>query len=65
MSPEGDGSAFGQVIAVDEIGLSFGVLGAFRLKTVYQPIFGRLGEMLAPVAMSAAVRIGTRRQAGA
>lgn len=46
-----------QAIAVDEVGLSFGILGAFRLKTVYQPIFAHYGETLVPVAMSAAVRI--------
>ncbi|MEQ1950040.1 EAL domain-containing protein [Mesorhizobium yinganensis] len=46
-----------RAIAVDEIGLSFGILGAVRLKSVYQPIFARLGETLVPVAMSAAVRI--------
>ncbi|MFI0845379.1 EAL domain-containing protein [Mesorhizobium sp. IMUNJ 23232] len=57
MSPDEQESPVARAIAVDEIGLSFGILGAFRLKTTYQPIFGRLGEMLVPVAMSAAVRI--------
>ena len=57
MNLEAEESPVERAIAVDEIGLSFGILGTFRLKTVYQPIFGRLGEMLAPVAMSAAVRI--------
>lgn len=43
------------VIAVDEIGLSLGVLGAVRLKTAFQPIFARQGSTLSPVAVSATV----------
>jgi EAL domain-containing protein (putative c-di-GMP-specific phosphodiesterase class I) len=50
-------SSVAEAMVVDEIGLSFGILGALRLKTIYQPIFARQGETLAPVAMLAAVRV--------
>ncbi|MDQ6436465.1 EAL domain-containing protein [Mesorhizobium sp. LHD-90] len=47
----------GEAIAVDETGLSFGIVEPYRLKTLYRPIFARRGEMLAPVALSAEVTI--------
>jgi EAL domain-containing protein (putative c-di-GMP-specific phosphodiesterase class I) len=57
MSQDAHESPVAEAMAVDETGLSFGILGALRLKTIYQPIFRRQGETLAPVAMLAAVRV--------
>lgn len=40
-------------IAVDEAGLSFGILGPLRLKAAYRPIFARRDSTLRPIAVSA------------
>ena len=38
-------------IVVDEVGIEIGVVGAYRLRTCYQPIFARLGDCLEAVAV--------------
>jgi EAL domain-containing protein (putative c-di-GMP-specific phosphodiesterase class I) len=53
MSPNQRMLAIMDAIAVDETGLSFGVLDALRLKCAFQPIFARRGPMLVPIAVSA------------
>ena len=40
-----------EAIFVDEIGIRFGVYGAFRLWSAYQPIFAPQGRTLKPVAV--------------
>lgn len=40
-----------EAIVVDEIGIEIGVYGAYRLKSSYQPIFARTGDLLRPVAV--------------
>ncbi len=57
MSPvERPVAAMQDAIAVDEIGLSFGLFQALRLKTVFQPIFARHGPMLSPCAVSTGLK---------
>ncbi len=41
----------GDAIVVDEVGLESGVYGRYRLRSSYQPIFERVGRLLAPVAV--------------
>lgn len=48
--------AMQDAIAVDDIGLSFGLFRTLRLKTVFQPIFARHGPMLSPCAVSAGLK---------
>jgi EAL domain-containing protein (putative c-di-GMP-specific phosphodiesterase class I) len=43
----------GDAIAVDEAGLSFGILGSLRLKAAYRPIFARRDSTLRPIGVSA------------
>ena len=38
---------------VDEVGITFGVIGPWRLKTVYEPVYERRGDMLNFVALRA------------
>jgi hypothetical protein len=38
---------------VDEVGIAFGVIGPWRLKTLYQPIYERRGDLLDVVAVGA------------
>lgn len=38
---------------VDEVGIAFGVIGPWRVKTLYQPVYERRGDVLAFVAISA------------
>ena len=48
------GSGPGDAWAVDEIGLAFGIVGDYRVRTTYQPVFERREGMLVPVAMTSA-----------
>src|SRR4051812_3716705 len=45
----------GEAIFADEVGIEYGVYGAFRLKTAYQPIFAPRGDTLAAVAVEALI----------
>jgi len=38
---------------VDEVGITFGVIGPWRLKTLYQPVYERRGEILSFAALRA------------
>ncbi|MBX3570481.1 MAG: EAL domain-containing protein [Rhizobiaceae bacterium] len=50
----GSPGPLGDAWAVDEVGLAFGLLGDYRLRTTYQPVFERRLDRLVPVAVSAA-----------
>ncbi|MER8897144.1 EAL domain-containing protein [Mesorhizobium sp. M0676] len=45
----------GEAIFADEVGIEYGVYGAFRLKSAYQPIFAPRGGALAAVAVEALI----------
>ncbi len=45
----------GDAIFADEIGIEYAILGDYRLRSVYQPIFAPQGRMLVPVAVEALV----------
>ncbi|MGX9144335.1 EAL domain-containing protein [Mesorhizobium sp. 128a] len=45
----------GDAIFADEVGIEYGIYGAFRLKTAYQPIFAPRGGALAAVAVEALI----------
>jgi EAL domain-containing protein (putative c-di-GMP-specific phosphodiesterase class I) len=45
----------GEAIFADEVGIEYGVYGAFRLKSAYQPIFAPRGGDLAAVAVEALI----------
>ncbi|MGX5839435.1 EAL domain-containing protein [Mesorhizobium sp. ArgA1] len=45
----------GEAIFADEVGIEYGIYGAFRLKTAYQPIFAPRGGALAAVAVEALI----------
>ncbi|RWH40986.1 MAG: EAL domain-containing protein, partial [Mesorhizobium sp.] len=40
----------GEAIFADEVGIEYGVYGAFRLRSAYQPIFAPRGRFLKAVA---------------
>lgn len=44
-----------EAIFVDEVGIEIGLLGDFRLKSAYQPIFRREGAELRPIAIEGKV----------
>lgn len=44
-------ASVGDAIFMDEIGIEIGILGDYRLKCAYQPIFRRDGGLLRPVAV--------------
>ncbi|MER9341902.1 EAL domain-containing protein [Mesorhizobium sp. M0601] len=41
----------GEAIFADEVGIEYGVYGAFRLRSAYQPVFAPRGRFLAAVAV--------------
>ncbi|TJV25776.1 MAG: EAL domain-containing protein, partial [Mesorhizobium sp.] len=41
----------GEAIFADEVGIEYGVYGAFRLRSAYQPIFAPRGRFLKAVAV--------------
>ncbi|MHA6686631.1 EAL domain-containing protein [Mesorhizobium sp. A556] len=45
----------GDAIFADEIGIEYGVLGKYRLRSAYQPIFAPRADLLVPVAVEALV----------
>lgn len=45
----------GDAIYADEIGIEYGVIGDYRLRSAYQPIFAPRGGFLVPVAVEALV----------
>ncbi len=45
----------GEAIFADEVGIEYGVYGAFRLKSAYQPIFAPRGDTLVAVAVEALI----------
>lgn len=45
----------GEAVFADEVGIEYGVYGAFRLKSAYQPIFAPRGGALAAVAVEALI----------
>jgi len=45
----------GEAMFADEVGIEYGVYGAFRLKSAYQPIFAPRGGALAAVAVEALI----------
>ena len=45
----------GEAMFADEVGIEYGVYGAFRLKSAYQPIFAPRGDALAAVAVEALI----------
>lgn len=51
-------------IFVDEVGLEYGVYGAFRLRSAYQPIFAPRGKFLAAVAVEGLIEPHVAGQAG-
>jgi len=46
-------AAIDEAIFVDEVGIGIGILGDFRLKSAYQPIFSRVDEVLVTAGMKA------------
>ena len=40
-----------EAIIVDEVGIESGGYGKYRLRSSYQPVFERTGEVLRPVAV--------------
>ena len=44
----------GQAIFADEVGIEYGVYGAFRLRSAYQPIFAPRGSERRPPRAAAA-----------
>ena len=44
-------SGAGTAIFVDEIGIEVGIVGEFRLRASYQPVFTRRGDLLSAVAV--------------
>lgn len=51
----GNPSSMADAIHVDEVGIEMGVLGDFRLKSAYQPVFRREAGELRPVAIEGKV----------
>jgi EAL domain-containing protein (putative c-di-GMP-specific phosphodiesterase class I) len=51
----GHPASVAETIFVDEVGIEIGLLGDFRLKSAYQPIFRREGAELRPVAVEGKV----------